>query len=37
VAGWEIKADVLKSSRRVWAERQQPQPPLQLTLLLDPA
>jgi outer membrane lipoprotein LolB len=37
VAGWEIKADVLKSGRRVWAERQQPQPPLQLTLLLDPA
>ena len=36
VAGWQIKAEVLKSGRRVWAERQQPQPALQLTLLLDP-
>ena len=37
VAGWQIKAEVLKSGRRVWAERQQPLPALQLTLLLDPA
>jgi outer membrane lipoprotein LolB len=36
VAGWEIKAEVLKNSRRVLAERQQPLPALQLTLLLDP-
>ena len=36
VAGWQIKAESLKSGRRVWAERQQPQPALQLTLLLDP-
>jgi outer membrane lipoprotein LolB len=37
VAGWQIKAEALKSGRRIWAERQQPQPALQLTLLLDPA
>lgn len=36
VAGWEIKAEVLKNGRRVLAERQQPLPTLQLTLLLDP-
>ena len=36
VAGWQIKAEVLKNGRRVLAERQQPLPALQLTLLLDP-
>ena len=36
VAGWEVKAEVLKNGRRVLAERQQPLPALQLTLLLDP-
>jgi outer membrane lipoprotein LolB len=35
VAGWHIKAEVLKNGRRVLAERQQPLPALQLTLLLD--
>jgi outer membrane lipoprotein LolB len=36
VAGWQIKAEALKKGRRVLAERQQPLPVLQLTLLLDP-
>jgi outer membrane lipoprotein LolB len=36
VAGWEVKAEVLKNGRRVLAERQQPLPALQLTVLLDP-
>lgn len=36
VAGWQIKAEVLKNGRRVLAERQQPLPALQLTLLLNP-
>ncbi|NBW53955.1 MAG: outer membrane lipoprotein LolB [Betaproteobacteria bacterium] len=37
VAGWKISAQNLKSGRRVLAERQQPLPALQLTLLLDPS
>jgi len=36
VAGWQIKAEALKKGRRVLAERLQPLPVLQLTLLLDP-
>lgn len=36
VDGWQIKAEALKKGRRVLAERQQPLPALQLTLLLDP-
>ena len=36
VQGWQINAQALKSGRRVMAERQQPLPALQLTVLLDP-
>ena len=36
VNGWQINAQALKSGRRVMAERQQPMPALQLTVLLDP-
>jgi outer membrane lipoprotein LolB len=36
VTGWKISAQAMKSGRRVLAERQQPLPTLQLTLLLDP-
>jgi outer membrane lipoprotein LolB len=36
VQGWQINAQALKSGRRVIAERQQPLPALQLTVLLDP-
>jgi len=36
VQGWQINAQTLKSGRRVMAERQQPLPALQLTVLLDP-
>jgi outer membrane lipoprotein LolB len=37
VAGWKISAQAMKSGRRVLAERQQPLPGLQLTLLLAPS
>jgi outer membrane lipoprotein LolB len=36
VQGWQINAQALKSGRRVLADRQQPLPSLQLTVLLDP-
>ena len=36
VQGWQIHAQALKSGRRVLADRQQPLPTLQLTVLLDP-
>ena len=37
VSGWRISEQAMKSGRRVLAERQQPLPALQLTLLLDPS
>jgi outer membrane lipoprotein LolB len=36
VNGWNIQAEMLKSGRRVLAQRHQPLPTLQLTVLLDP-
>ena len=36
VNGWQINAQALPSGRRVMADRQQPLPALQLTVLLDP-
>jgi outer membrane lipoprotein LolB len=36
VNGWQINAQASKSGRRVLADRQQPMPALQLTVLLDP-
>ena len=36
VNGWQINAQALQSGRRVLADRQQPLPVLQLTVLLDP-
>lgn len=36
VNGWHIQAEMLKSGRRVQAQRHQPLPTLQLTVLLDP-
>ena len=34
--GWQITSEKLPRSRRIFAQRFQPSPPLQLTLLLDP-
>jgi hypothetical protein len=34
--GWQIKSETVRASRRIYAQRFQPTPPLQLTLLLDP-
>jgi outer membrane lipoprotein LolB len=36
VAGWNIQAEALTSGRRLLAERLEPLPALQLTVLLDP-